>query len=77
MNVLTDILPPQVRKYVYAIVALAALVWGAYEASGGDWKRFVGGLIVSLTSATAASNTVSKGGYWGGVKADPADTKED
>ena len=57
MNVLTDVLPPHVRKYVYALVALAALVWGAYEASGGDWRRFVGGLIVALTSATAASNT--------------------
>lgn len=57
MNPLTDVLPPQVRKYVYAILALAALVWSAYTASHGDWGQFVGSLIVSLTGATAASNT--------------------
>lgn len=54
---LTDVIPPKARKYVYAVIALAALVWGCYEASGGDWRLFVGGLIVALTHATAASNT--------------------
>ena len=57
MNILTDVLPPKARKYVYAIIALAALVWGAWQASNGDIAQFVGGLIVSLVNATAASNT--------------------
>ena len=56
MNILTDVIPPQARRYVYALVALASLVWAAYEASGGDWTNFIGGLIVSLSSAMAGSN---------------------
>ncbi len=59
-NPLTDVLPPKVRQYVYAVLSLAALVWGVWEASNGDWKQFVGGLIVALTSATAASNVPAK-----------------
>ena len=56
MNILTDVIPPQARRYVYALVALASLVWAAYEASGGDWTNLIGGLIVSLSSAMAGSN---------------------
>ena len=63
MNILTDVIPPQARKYVYALVALASLVWAAYEASGGDWTAFIGGLIVSLSSAMAGSNVAP--GYTG------------
>lgn len=74
MNPLIDVIPAKARKYVYALITLAAVVWGVYEASGGDWQKLVGGLIVALTTATAASNTapvdiVAKGGYWGGVRA--------
>lgn len=57
MNPLYEVLPAKARKYVYAVLALAALVFGVYQASGGDWALFVGGLITSLTAATAASNT--------------------
>lgn len=57
MNVLTDVIPPKYRKYVYAAVTLAAIVWGAWEASQGDWQVFTGALIGALVSATAASNT--------------------
>lgn len=57
MNPLTDVLPPKVRRYVYAVVTLAALVWSAWQFSGGDWQEFVGGLIAALVTATAASNT--------------------
>ncbi|VXC09413.1 hypothetical protein [Aeromicrobium sp. 9AM] len=57
MNPLTDILPSAVRRYVYALLFLASLVWTIYQASDGDWRQFVGGVIVALTSATAASNT--------------------
>lgn len=61
MNILTDVIPARFRKYVYAALTLAALVWGVWQASNGDWKQFVGGLIVALTSATAASNTTPAG----------------
>lgn len=56
MNPLTDVIPGIARKYVYALLFLASLVWTIYQASDGDWRQFVGGLIVALTSATAASN---------------------
>jgi hypothetical protein len=73
MNPLSDVLPPKVRKYVYAILSLAALVWGVWQVSNGDVAQFVGGLIVALVNATAASNTpATKGeveakGYRGGA----------
>lgn len=57
MNPLTDVIPARARRYVYAALFLAALVWGVYQASDGNWLEFVGGLIVALTGATAASNT--------------------
>ena len=60
MNPLTDVLPPQVRKYLYAVAFVAAIVWGAYEASAGDWRDFTGALISALVAATAASN-ITKG----------------
>lgn len=59
-NPLTDVIPAPARKYVYAALALAAIVFGAWQASEGDWTAFVGSLIVSLTGATAASNTAPK-----------------
>ena len=59
MNLLTDVLPPQVRKCAYALLALAALALGAYKASGGDWLEFAGLLLGSLGFGTAASNTPS------------------
>lgn len=57
MNPLTDVLPPKARKYAYAVVSLAALVYGAYTGAHGDWGQAVGSLIGSLVGATAASNT--------------------
>lgn len=57
MNPLTDVLPPKVRKYVYAVLALAALSLAAYKASEGDWLEFAGLLLGSLGFSTASSNT--------------------
>lgn len=56
-DLLRDVLPPAARKYVYAVLALVALVWGIWQASGGDWGQFVAALVASLTGALAASNT--------------------
>ena len=57
MNPLTEVLPAKARKYVYAVLALAALALGAYKVSGGDWLAFAGLLLGSLGFGTAASNT--------------------
>ena len=56
-NPLFDVIPAKARKYVYAVLALAAIVFAAYQVSDGDWVELVGALIVALTGATAASNT--------------------
>lgn len=57
MNPLTDLIPAKYRKYVYAVVALAAFVYGVYEASNGDWKQFAIGLVGAAASALAHANT--------------------
>jgi hypothetical protein len=57
MNPLFDIIPAKARKYVYAAVALAMLVWGAYQAANGDWKVVVGSIVATLTAGLAHANT--------------------
>lgn len=56
-NPLTDVLPAKVRKYVYALLFVLALVWAAWQAADGDWYEFAGGLVVALLGAMATSNT--------------------
>ena len=59
MNPLTDVIPAKARKYVYALVTLAALVYGAIEASNGDTRTLIGSLIAALVTALAASNVTT------------------
>lgn len=59
-NPLYDVIPEKARKYVYAALFLAALVYGVVQASDGDWGTAVGSLITALIGATAASNTAVK-----------------
>ena len=56
-NPLLDVIPPKQRKYVYALVALASLLLGAWQASEGNFEVFVGTLVTTLVTAMAASNT--------------------
>lgn len=56
-NPLTELIPAQYRRYVYLVAAAALLVYGLYEASGGDIRTFVVALVSSLVSGLAASNT--------------------
>ena len=58
-NPLTNVLPKKVRRYAYALLFVAALVFAAYQASDGDWLVFTGAVITALLGATAASNTDS------------------
>lgn len=55
MNPLT-VLPAKARKYVYALLTLAALIYGAYQASDGDWLTALGSVLVSLTGGMATAN---------------------
>lgn len=57
MNFLVDIIPPKARRYVYGAAALAALIFGAWQASEGDWKTAVTSLLGSTWAALAHANT--------------------
>jgi hypothetical protein len=59
-NPLTDVLPEQVRKVLYAILFVLALGFAAWSAAEGDWFEFAGALTTALFGATAASNTGAK-----------------
>ena len=61
MNPLTNVLPPEVRKYVYAVLALAGVALAAYQATEGDWLEFAVLLLGSLGFGTANANTFPKG----------------
>lgn len=61
MNNPLTVLPPQVRKYVYAVFAVAAIGLGVYQATGGDWLQFAVGLLAALGFGTATANTSRKG----------------
>jgi hypothetical protein len=56
-NPLYEVIPAAARKYVYAVLTLAAIVFSVYQAADGDWVKMANGLIVALIGATAASNT--------------------
>ena len=59
MNPLIDVLPPRARKYAYAALSLAAVVYGAYQTANGDWGQVAISVIGTLTGAVAASNVNS------------------
>ena len=54
---LTDVIPPKARKYVYAVVALLALVYGAWQANDGNWGAAMASLLASVVNALAHGNT--------------------
>lgn len=51
-----EVIPAKARKYVYAAVALAMIVWGAWQAAEGDWKVAIGSLITTLVAGLAHGN---------------------
>lgn len=56
MNLLTDVIPPQYRKMVYAIVTLAAFLFGAWQAAEGNTEVFIASVLAGLTTGMAGSN---------------------
>lgn len=57
MNNPLALIPAKVRVYVYAVLALAALALGAYQATQGDWIEFAVLLLGSLGFGTAQTHT--------------------
>lgn len=64
MNILTDIIPPAARRYVYALVALIALTLGALQVAGQDVSTALAvfTFITAATGLTAYANTSGNGG---------------
>lgn len=56
-NPLTDVLPAQARKYVYAVAFLIATGFAVYQATEGNWVEFFAALSAALVPGTAYSNT--------------------
>jgi hypothetical protein len=56
-NPLYEVIPAAARKYIYALLSLAAIVVAGIQAFDGDWVAFAAYLVAALTGATAASNT--------------------
>jgi len=56
MNPLTDLIPAKYRKYVYALAAAAAVVYGVYEASNHDWKETAIAVVGLVVSGLAHAN---------------------
>lgn len=52
-----DIIPTRWRKHVYAVVALLALVYGAWQASDGNWSQAAASLLAALVNGLAHGNT--------------------
>ena len=56
MQFLIDVIPPKSRRYVYGVLSLLALAYGAWQAADGDWKAaltaLVTGAVTSLAHAT-------------------------
>ena len=61
-NPLTDLLPPKVRQVLYALVFVALLVYGAIQASAGDWGQAVFLLLSSLAPLLASGNITPPSG---------------
>ena len=57
VNPLYDVLPARLRKIVYAILFVAAGIYGIVQVSDGDWQKAVGGALVFLVGLLASSNT--------------------
>jgi len=55
-NPLTNVLTPKVRAWLYAVLFVASTAFAVWQASDGDWKKFVGGVFAALMGLVAASN---------------------
>ena len=59
LSVLEDMIPAKYRKYVvYLLIPLVVLIYGVWQASGGDWAAFWPALIPAVIGwLVAAPNT--------------------
>lgn len=55
-NFLRDLLPPKLRQWLYALVFLALLGYGAWQAADGNVSEAIFGFFTSLAPLLAAGN---------------------
>lgn len=55
----TDVLPQKVRMWLYFIVFIALLAFGALRAADGDWAEAVYIFLTSLAPLLAGTRTTS------------------
>lgn len=54
---LKDLIPAKHRRRVYALVTLASIGFGAWQASDGNWGTVVASVLTALTTGMATANT--------------------
>jgi hypothetical protein len=56
-NPLTDLIPSKYRRYLYALLFVAGIVYAAYQSAGGNWGVAIGSLLAGLLGLNAHANT--------------------
>lgn len=56
-NPFTDIVSPELRKALYLVAFMVALLISLWQAAEGDWLKFAASVASSLIPLLAASNT--------------------
>jgi hypothetical protein len=51
-----DLIPAKARQVAYLIFAVALIVFGAWQASQGDWGIFIASVLGALVQLLAAGN---------------------
>lgn len=57
LSLLTDLIPTEYRRYLYALTAGALFVYSLWEVSNGDVKSFLIALGSALVATLATANT--------------------
>ena len=57
LSLLTDLIPPAYRRYLYAPTAAALFAYSLWQASAGDVKSFLVALGSALVATLATANT--------------------
>lgn len=58
-NPFTDIVSPELRKALYLVAFMVALLISLWQAAEGDWLKFAASAASALVPLLAASNTPS------------------
>ena len=74
MTELLKMVPAKYRQWTYAVLSAALFVWGLWEASNGDWKSLVLGVIGAVSSEMSRQNVTVPPTYTNFVLSEPTNT---